>query len=73
MSPQQLELEITESVFLPETDANLATLHQLRGLFWSNAAPGLFDSKPLQCAAALFDHAAQTSAQGKVWGRLGGF
>ncbi|TPQ40716.1 GGDEF domain-containing protein [Bradyrhizobium guangdongense] len=32
LSPKRLELEITESVFLAETDANLATLHQLRGL-----------------------------------------
>ena len=29
---QRLELEITESVLLGETDANLATLHQLRGI-----------------------------------------
>ena len=32
LSPQRLELEITESVFLAETEANLAILHQLRGL-----------------------------------------
>jgi diguanylate cyclase (GGDEF)-like protein/PAS domain S-box-containing protein len=32
LSPQRLELEITESVFLAETEANLATLHQLRAL-----------------------------------------
>jgi EAL domain-containing protein (putative c-di-GMP-specific phosphodiesterase class I) len=32
LSPLRLELEITESVFLAETAANLATLHQLRGL-----------------------------------------
>lgn len=32
LSPKRLELEITESVFLAETDANLATLHQLREL-----------------------------------------
>ena len=30
LSPRRLELEITESVFLAETEANLATLHQLR-------------------------------------------
>ena len=30
LAPQRLELEITESVLLGETDANLATLHQLR-------------------------------------------
>jgi predicted signal transduction protein with EAL and GGDEF domain len=32
LSPLRLDLEITESVFLAETDANLAILHQLRGL-----------------------------------------
>jgi len=32
LPPKRLELEITESVFLAETDANLATLHQLRAL-----------------------------------------
>lgn len=32
LSPTRLELEITESLFLAETEANLATLHQLRGL-----------------------------------------
>jgi predicted signal transduction protein with EAL and GGDEF domain len=32
LSPRRLELEITESVFLAETEANLATLHQLRDL-----------------------------------------
>ncbi len=32
LSPMRLELEITESVFLAETEANLAVLHQLRGL-----------------------------------------
>jgi diguanylate cyclase (GGDEF)-like protein/PAS domain S-box-containing protein len=32
LSPQRLELEITESVFLAETAANLAILHQLREL-----------------------------------------
>ncbi|WGD55826.1 EAL domain-containing protein [Bradyrhizobium sp. CB1650] len=32
LSPKRLELEITESVFLAETDANLAILHQLREL-----------------------------------------
>ena len=32
LSPRRLELEITESVFLAETEANLATLHQLREL-----------------------------------------
>ncbi|KJC62297.1 diguanylate cyclase [Bradyrhizobium sp. LTSPM299] len=32
LSPRRLELEITESVFLAETEANLAILHQLRGL-----------------------------------------
>ncbi|MDQ8726559.1 EAL domain-containing protein [Bradyrhizobium sp. LHD-71] len=32
LTPQRLELEITESVLLAETDSNLATLHQLRGL-----------------------------------------
>jgi diguanylate cyclase (GGDEF)-like protein/PAS domain S-box-containing protein len=32
LSPTRLELEITESIFLAETEANLATLHQLRGL-----------------------------------------
>ncbi|PNB40238.1 GGDEF domain-containing protein, partial [Pseudomonas sp. FW305-130] len=30
LSPKRLELEITESIFLAETDANLAILHQLR-------------------------------------------
>jgi predicted signal transduction protein with EAL and GGDEF domain len=30
LAPHRLELEITESVLLGETDANLATLHQLR-------------------------------------------
>ncbi|MCP3465425.1 bifunctional diguanylate cyclase/phosphodiesterase [Bradyrhizobium sp. CCGUVB23] len=32
LAPKRLELEITESIFLAETDANLATLHQLREL-----------------------------------------
>jgi len=32
LSPHRLELEITESVFLAETEANIATLHQLRAL-----------------------------------------
>ena len=32
LSPRRLELEITESVFLAETEANLQTLHQLREL-----------------------------------------
>jgi diguanylate cyclase (GGDEF)-like protein len=32
LSPRRLELEITESVFLAETEANVATLHQLREL-----------------------------------------
>jgi diguanylate cyclase (GGDEF)-like protein/PAS domain S-box-containing protein len=32
LDPQRLELEITESVLLLDDDANLATLHQLRGL-----------------------------------------
>lgn len=32
LPPRRLELEITESVFLAETEANLATLHQLREL-----------------------------------------
>ena len=32
LSPLRLELEITESVFLAETEANLAILHQLRAL-----------------------------------------
>ena len=32
LSPGRLELEITESVFLAETEANLAILHQLREL-----------------------------------------
>ncbi|MBR0826965.1 EAL domain-containing protein [Bradyrhizobium manausense] len=32
LSPKRLELEITESIFLAETDVNLATLHQLREL-----------------------------------------
>jgi diguanylate cyclase (GGDEF)-like protein/PAS domain S-box-containing protein len=32
LSPTRLELEITESLFLAETEANLAILHQLRGL-----------------------------------------
>jgi diguanylate cyclase (GGDEF)-like protein/PAS domain S-box-containing protein len=32
LAPQRLELEITESVLLAETDSNLATLHQLRAL-----------------------------------------
>ncbi|MBB5047836.1 diguanylate cyclase (GGDEF)-like protein/PAS domain S-box-containing protein [Rhodopseudomonas rhenobacensis] len=32
LSPTRLELEITESLFLADTDANLATLHQLREL-----------------------------------------
>jgi EAL domain-containing protein (putative c-di-GMP-specific phosphodiesterase class I) len=32
LAPHRLELEITESVLLAETDANLATLHQLRAL-----------------------------------------
>jgi diguanylate cyclase (GGDEF)-like protein/PAS domain S-box-containing protein len=32
LSPHRLELEITESVFLAETENNIATLHQLRAL-----------------------------------------
>ena len=32
LSPRRLELEITESVFLAETESNLAILHQLREL-----------------------------------------
>jgi len=32
LSPKRLDLEITESVFLAETEANLAILHQLREL-----------------------------------------
>jgi diguanylate cyclase (GGDEF)-like protein/PAS domain S-box-containing protein len=32
LAPTRLELEITESLFLAETEANLATLHQLRSL-----------------------------------------
>jgi diguanylate cyclase (GGDEF)-like protein len=32
LPPERLELEITETVLLGETDANLATLHQLREL-----------------------------------------
>jgi diguanylate cyclase (GGDEF)-like protein/PAS domain S-box-containing protein len=32
LSPLRLELEITESIFLAETEANLAILHQLREL-----------------------------------------
>ena len=32
LSPLRLELEITKSLFLAETEANLAILHQLRGL-----------------------------------------
>src|ERR1700761_2555534 len=32
LSPKRLELEITESLFLAETEANLAILHQLRAL-----------------------------------------
>jgi diguanylate cyclase (GGDEF)-like protein/PAS domain S-box-containing protein len=32
LSPKRFELEITESVFLAETEANLAILHQLREL-----------------------------------------
>ena len=32
LSPKRLELEITELIFLAETDANLAILHQLREL-----------------------------------------
>jgi EAL domain-containing protein (putative c-di-GMP-specific phosphodiesterase class I) len=32
LSPLRLELEITESLFLAETEANLAILHQLREL-----------------------------------------
>jgi diguanylate cyclase (GGDEF)-like protein/PAS domain S-box-containing protein len=32
LSPDRLELEITESLFLAETEANLAILHQLREL-----------------------------------------
>jgi EAL domain-containing protein (putative c-di-GMP-specific phosphodiesterase class I) len=32
LPPAQLELEITESVLLDETEATLKTLHQLRGL-----------------------------------------
>jgi diguanylate cyclase (GGDEF)-like protein/PAS domain S-box-containing protein len=32
LSPQRLELEITESVLLKENEENLATLHQLRAL-----------------------------------------
>ncbi len=30
LSPKRLELEITESIFLAETESNLATLHRLR-------------------------------------------
>ena len=32
LAPARLELEITESVLLAETDSNIATLHQLRSL-----------------------------------------
>ena len=32
LSPHRLELEITESVLLGETEANLGILHQLRGI-----------------------------------------
>lgn len=32
LAPERLELEITESILLAETEANLATLHQLRQL-----------------------------------------
>ncbi|WP_022720212.1 bifunctional diguanylate cyclase/phosphodiesterase [Rhodopseudomonas sp. B29] len=32
LAPRRLELEITESLFLAESEANLATLHQLRSL-----------------------------------------
>src|SRR6185295_11192331 len=32
LPPRRLELEITETVLLRENDANLAVLHQLRGL-----------------------------------------
>jgi diguanylate cyclase (GGDEF)-like protein/PAS domain S-box-containing protein len=32
LAPRRLELEITESVLLGETEANIATLHQLRAL-----------------------------------------
>ena len=32
LSPRRLELEVTESVFLAETEANVAILHQLREL-----------------------------------------
>jgi diguanylate cyclase (GGDEF)-like protein/PAS domain S-box-containing protein len=32
LSPRRLELEITESIFLAETESNLAILHQLREL-----------------------------------------
>ena len=32
LPPHRLELEITESLFLAETEANIATLHQLRAL-----------------------------------------
>ncbi len=32
LAPTRLELEITESIFLAETEANLAILHQLRAL-----------------------------------------
>jgi diguanylate cyclase (GGDEF)-like protein len=32
LAPQRLELEITESVILAESQANLAALHQIRGL-----------------------------------------
>jgi diguanylate cyclase (GGDEF)-like protein/PAS domain S-box-containing protein len=32
LSPKRLELEITESIFLAETEANIAILHQLREL-----------------------------------------
>ncbi len=32
LAPDRLELEITESVLLAETDSNIATLHQLRAL-----------------------------------------
>ena len=45
LSPKRLELEITESLFLAETEANLAILHQLRELGvssrWTISAPAI--------------------------------
>src|SRR5262249_54181645 len=35
LPPRRLELEITESVLLPENENNSATLHRLRNLGWS--------------------------------------